>query len=90
MVVGLGAAADASSDDVGTGAGIGMVVVLLLYFAYAIATFIPGLALTVRRLHDSGKSGLWLLIAFIPGASIVLLVFLCLESRPDLYRPEWS
>ena len=90
MVVGLGAAADGSSDDVGTGAGIGMVVVLLLYFAYAIATFIPGLALTVRRLHDSGKSGLWLLIAFIPGASIVLLVFYCLESRPDLYRPEWS
>ena len=90
MVIGLGAAADGSSDDVGTGAGIGMIIVLLLYFAYAIATFIPGLALTVRRLHDTGKSGLWLLIAFIPGASIVLLVFLCLESRPDLYRPEWS
>ena len=90
MVVGLGGALGGSSDDVGTGAGIGMVVVMLLYFAYAIATFIPGLALTVRRLHDTGKSGLWLLIAFIPGAAIVLLVFYCLESRPDLYRPEWS
>ena len=90
MVVGLGGALGGSSDDVGTGAGIGMVVVLLLYFAYAIATFIPGLALTVRRLHDSGKSGLWLLIAFVPGGTIVLLVFFCLESRPDLYRPEWS
>ena len=90
MVVGLGAAADGSSDDVGAGVGIGMIVVWLLFFAYAIATFIPGLALTVRRLHDIGKSGLWLLIAFIPGGSIVLLVFYCLESRPDLYRPEWS
>ena len=90
MVIGLGAAADGSSDDVGTGTGIGMVVVMLLYFAYAIATFIPSLAIAVRRLHDTGKSGLWLLIAFIPGAAIVLLVFYCLESRPDLYRPEWS
>ena len=90
MVVGLGAATDGSSDDVGTGTGIGMIVVMLLYFAYAIAIFIPGLAIAVRRLHDTGKSGLWLLIAFIPGASIVLLVFYCLESRPDLYRPEWS
>ena len=90
MVIGLGAAADSSSDDVGTGTGIGMIVVMLLYFAYAIAIFIPGLAITVRRLHDTGKSGLWLLIAFVPGGSIVLLVFFCLESRPDLYRPEWS
>ena len=90
MVIGLGAAADGSSDDAGTGTGIGMIIVMLLYFAYAIAIFIPGLAIAVRRLHDTGKSGLWLLIAFIPGASIVLLVFYCLESRPDLYRPEWS
>ena len=90
MVIGLGGALGGSSDDVGTGTGIGMIVVMLLYFAYAIAIFIPGLAITVRRLHDIGKSGLWLLIAFIPGGSIVLLVFYCLESRPDLYRPEWS
>ena len=90
MVIGLGAAADGSSDDAGTGTGIGMIIVMLLYFAYAIAIFIPGLAIAVRRLHDTGKSGLWLLIAFIPGAAIVLLVFYCLESRPDLYRPEWS
>ena len=90
MVIGLGGALGGSSDDVGTGTGIGMIVVMLLYFAYAIAIFIPGLAITVRRLHDIGKSGLWLLIAFIPGGLIVLLVFYCLESRPDLYRPEWS
>ncbi|OLO72524.1 DUF805 domain-containing protein [Actinomyces oris] len=90
MVIGLGGALGGSSDDVGTGTGIGMIVVMLLYFAYAIAIFIPSLAIAVRRLHDNGKSGLWLLIAFVPGGSIVLLVFFCLESRPDLYRPEWS
>ncbi|TFH51237.1 DUF805 domain-containing protein [Actinomyces viscosus] len=77
-----------SSDS--TGAGIGFIVVGLLYMLYGLAIFIPSLALTVRRLHDNGKSGLWLLLGFVPGGSIALLVFFCMESRPDLYRPEWS
>jgi uncharacterized membrane protein YhaH (DUF805 family) len=48
------------------------VIVLL----YSLATLIPGIAVSVRRLHDIGRSGWWLLIAFVPliGA-IVLLVF---------------
>ncbi len=37
-----------------------------LYFIYVLAILIPGLAVTVRRLHDTGKSGWWLLIAFVP------------------------
>ena len=90
MIVGIGKASSSPGDDIGNGTVIGMIIVLLLSFAYSIATFIPGLALSVRRLHDTGKSGLWLLIAFVPGGAIVLLVFFCLESRPDLYRPEWN
>ena len=50
---------------------------------YALAVFIPGLAVTVRRLHDSGRSGWWFLIAFVPFiGSIALLVFMCLDSEP--------
>ena len=92
MVFGLGAAADGSSDDVGTGTGIGMIVVMLLAFAYSIATLIPGLALTVRRLHDVGKPGTWWFIQLIPfGVGTVwFLILMASESRPDLYRPEWS
>lgn len=48
----------------------------------ALALIIPSLAVTARRLHDSGKSGLWFLIAFIPLGSIVLLVMMCLDSQP--------
>ena len=79
-----------SESSNSTGIGIGLVVIWLLYMVYALAIFIPSLALTVRRLHDNGKSGLWLFLAFVPGASIVILVFLCMESRPDLYSPEWN
>ena len=47
-----------------------------IYIIYALATFIPGIAVSVRRLHDIGKSGWYLLLLFIPliGA-IILLVF---------------
>lgn len=33
---------------------------------YSLAVFLPSLAVSVRRLHDSGRSGLWVLIGLIP------------------------
>jgi uncharacterized membrane protein YhaH (DUF805 family) len=50
---------------------------------YALAVLLPGIAVTVRRLHDTGRTGWWVLVALIPliGA-IVLLVFMCLDSQP--------
>jgi uncharacterized membrane protein YhaH (DUF805 family) len=48
---------------------------------YAVAVFLPGLAASVRRLHDTSRSGWWLLISAIPLVGpIVLLVFLVQES----------
>jgi uncharacterized membrane protein YhaH (DUF805 family) len=54
----------------------------LFYFLYAFAVLIPGLAVGVRRLHDVGKSGWTLLLAFIPiiGA-IWLVVLLAMEGE---------
>jgi uncharacterized membrane protein YhaH (DUF805 family) len=37
-----------------------------LFFGYAFATLLPGLSVAVRRLHDIGKSGWYLLVGFIP------------------------
>lgn len=54
-----------------------------LYGLYALATLLPGLAAAVRRLHDVGKSGWFILIALIPLiGSIWLLVLLCTDSKP--------
>ena len=52
-----------------------------IYMLYGLATLLPGLAVSVRRLHDIGKSGWWLLLAFIPliGA-IVLIVWAAREG----------
>jgi uncharacterized membrane protein YhaH (DUF805 family) len=54
----------------------------LLSGLYALAVLIPSLAVSVRRLHDTGRSGWWLLIALVPliGA-IVLLVFFVTDSE---------
>lgn len=54
----------------------------LLGGIYTLAVLLPGIAVSVRRLHDTNRSGWWLLIALIPiiGA-IVLLVFMVQGSQ---------
>lgn len=67
-------------------AGIG-----LLGGIYSLVVLIPSIAVSVRRLHDTDRSGWWLLIALIPliGA-IVLLVFMVQDSKPgeNQYGPN--
>ena len=42
---------------------------------------VPGIAVSVRRLHDTNKSGWWLLLCFVPFVgAIVLLVWMCSEG----------
>jgi len=45
-----------------------------LYGLYTLAMFIPGLAVAVRRMHDVGKSGWMLLIAFLPFIGAIWLI----------------
>jgi uncharacterized membrane protein YhaH (DUF805 family) len=52
----------------------------VLIVLFAIATIIPNIAVAVRRLHDTNKSGWWLLISFIPLGGLVLLVFYFTEG----------
>ena len=55
----------------------------VLQTLYGLAILIPSLAVTVRRLHDTGRTGWWVLIVLIPIIGfIVLLVFMCLDSEP--------
>jgi uncharacterized membrane protein YhaH (DUF805 family) len=50
---------------------------------YSLAILIPGIAVSVRRLHDTDRSGWWLLIALVPIVGvIVLLVFMVQDSKP--------
>ena len=71
---------------------IGLVLVLLSAMVglhlivgtlYKLAMAFPSIAVTIRRLHDTGKSGWWCLIAFIPIIGAVeLLIFMAQDSHP--------
>jgi uncharacterized membrane protein YhaH (DUF805 family) len=59
----------------------------VFYYIYAFAILIPGLAVTVRRLHDTGHPGWWYFISLIPiVGSIILLVLLATDSDSEENR----
>ncbi len=54
---------------------------------YSLIVFIPTLAVTARRLHDTGKSGWWQLILLIPILGlIILIIFLVKDGTPDFNK----
>ncbi|MDG2527381.1 DUF805 domain-containing protein [Caulobacter endophyticus] len=70
-----------------SGAAIGVIAIFSLFF---LGIFIPGLAVTFRRLHDINRSAWWILISLIPLGGIVLLVFYCLPGAegPNQFGPD--
>ena len=58
---------------------------------YTLAVLIPGIAVSVRRLHDTDRSGWWLLIVLVPLIGwIVLLIFMLIDGQPgqNAYGPS--
>ncbi|MEM8735251.1 MAG: DUF805 domain-containing protein [Planctomycetota bacterium] len=53
-----------------------------LNLLYTLGVIVPGIAVTVRRLHDTGRSGWWILLGLVPFIGIFLLVLMCLDSEP--------
>ncbi|MFG2048276.1 DUF805 domain-containing protein [Micromonospora sp. NPDC048935] len=53
----------------------------------SLVLLLPSLAVAVRRLHDTDRTGWWLLIALVPVVgAIVLIVFFVLEGTPGANR----
>jgi uncharacterized membrane protein YhaH (DUF805 family) len=51
---------------------------------YAVGVMIPGMAVSVRRLHDTGRNGWWILINLVPLlGTLVFLYFMVLDSNPE-------
>lgn len=58
--------------------------------AFAIGSIIPIIAVTVRRLHDTGRSGWWLLLGFVPLVGGLILLFFYLQPStpgPNAFGP---
>ncbi|MEA3249650.1 MAG: DUF805 domain-containing protein [Patescibacteria group bacterium] len=71
----------------------GQMAVSVLTTLYSLAVLIPSLAVSARRLHDTNRSGWWLLLGFVPLVGpIVLLVFMVMgsDSGANQYGPNPS
>ena len=58
---------------------------------FGIATLLPSIMVAIRRMHDIGKSGWWVLISFVPCVGMfIALYFCCLDSQPgdNQYGPN--
>lgn len=50
---------------------------------YSFAVLLPSIGVTVRRLHDTGRSGWWALLMLVPlVGTLVLFYFALLDSQP--------
>ena len=81
----IGAAASGGDGDA---AGASSAVMLLVLGLYDLAVLLPSLGLTIRRLHDAGYSGFFVLLEFI-GLGIVTLVLCIMPSKPAAWNPSW-
>lgn len=58
-------------------------VIALIYFGFCLYILIPSLAVSFRRLHDTGRTAWWLLLGLIPIlGQLVLLIFMILDGTP--------
>ena len=63
----------------------------ILYGLYGLGVLIPSLAVTWRRMQDTGRNGLWILLGLIPFVGgIILLIFMILPGTPgpNEFGPE--
>lgn len=70
---------------------LGFLDLTIIGYIYTLAVLLPSIGVAIRRLHDTGKSGWWLLIGLIPFlGAIILIVFLAMDSEPgqNQYGPS--
>ena len=59
----------------------------LLTGVFALATLVPSIAVSVRRLHDTNRSGWWLLVSLVPVLGLILLfVWFAQPGEPEANR----
>jgi len=84
MFFAISGAGTGSSNPFGMGSGV------IIFASWPIVNIIPSAAMTVRRLHDTGRSWLYYLFTFIPIAgSVIIVIFVASETR-DPFRNRYG
>jgi uncharacterized membrane protein YhaH (DUF805 family) len=86
ILTGIPSVDPATGQMTGGGGALATVGTALLAI-FALGSFIPALAVMVRRFHDQDKSGWFVLLSLIPFVgSLIVLVFMCLEGTKGANR----
>ena len=66
------------------------IIVTIIFWVYMLAIAVPGVALGIRRLHDTDKSGWFMLLCLTGIGAIIILVFCAAEGTPgdNKYGPD--
>ena len=90
IVLGLGLIANAlgANDSISPEFGLNTIIGLLIIF-YVLALTIPSIAVTIRRLHDTGNSGWMLFISLIPLIGPIWLFILYVKNS-QLGENKWG
>jgi len=64
----------------------GFIAFYIIYGIWGLANLVPSLAIIVRRLHDTGKNWVWMLLALIPFVGAIILIVLL--AMPQKFPPE--
>ena len=65
---------------------IANLVILIISLIYTLGILTPSIAVTVRRLHDTGRSGWWVLIGLVPIIGTIVLVVFTVQDSQQGYK----
>ncbi len=84
MIISLVIADNQTGDNAQSGAEAIVAIGIIACIVYGLAVLLPSLAVTVRRLHDTGHSGGFFWIQLVPFAGPMIFFFtMCLEGKPE-------
>ena len=77
--------------DSGAWALMPLTIIVIVLTIYSLATLVPTIALTVRRIRDTGRDWPWIFVGFVPYIGGLLVLLLCAQKTDmSQHRPEWE
>ena len=77
--------------DGGAWALMPLTIIVIVLTIYSLATLVPTIALTVRRIRDTGRDWPWIFVGFVPYIGGLLILLLCAQKTDmSQHRPEWE
>jgi uncharacterized membrane protein YhaH (DUF805 family) len=83
MIMGGGMMMTGGDPSAMAAAGGGIMIILALYALYALAVLIPSIAVSVRRLHDTNRSGWWILAPLAPYILVIIAGVMVVNNPTD-------